>query len=168
MAMTEKERHLLDRMRALCSRREYCTGDIRRKVIEALKKDAAGDGFSPLASGSDAYEAAGEIISALVSDKYIDDMRYAAAFACDKAAIAGWGRVRIRHALEMKGIPGDMIKAALQEIDAGRADERLARLIENKYRSLKDDPMCRIKLIRFALGRGYEYDEVRSVIEKIC
>ena len=42
----------------------------------------------------------------------------------------------------------------------------MEKLIENKYRSLKDDPQCRMKLLRFALGRGYSYDDVMPVIDK--
>lgn len=165
--MTDKEKHLLDRMRALCSRRECCTWDIRRKVAEILRKDISEEdpsGLMGVKPGADT--SVEEIVASLVADRYIDDLRYASAFARDKAAIAGWGRVKIRHALEMKKIPANTISDALQEIDEGRADERLLRLLENKYRSLKDDPLCRMKLVRYALGRGYEYDMVRSVIEQ--
>ena len=35
-----------------------------------------------------------------------------------------------------------------------------------KAKSLKDDPQARLKLLRFGLGRGYQYDEVVDVIDK--
>ena len=37
--------------------------------------------------------------------------------------------------------------------------------MENKFRSLKDDPQCRLKMLRFGLGRGYAYEEVAEVID---
>ena len=141
-----------DRMRGLCSRREYCRQDIMKKVLAAL------DG--------DAYEA-GRIMDRLVEEKYIDDLRYASAFARDKSSIAGWGATKIRYMLAAKGIDRETIAAALQEVDEGKASDRLEKLLSAKVRSLKDDPQCRMKLLRFALGRGYQYDEAAEVIGRL-
>ena len=141
-----------DRMRGLCSRCEYCRQDIMKKVLAAL--------------GGDADEA-GRIMDRLVEEKYNDDLRYASAFARDKASLAGWGEVKIRYMLSSKGISKDVISRALEEIDQNKAGERLEKLMENKLRSLKDDPQVRLKLLRFGLGRGYSYDEVSSVVEQL-
>ena len=97
----------------------------------------------------------------------MDDRRYAAAFARDKASIAGWGAAKIRYMLAAKGVDREIIASALEEIDVNRADARLEKLMENKARSLKDDPQRRIKLLRFGVGRGYGYEEVSSVIDRI-
>lgn len=141
-----------DRMRGLCSRREYCRQDIMKKVLAAL--------------GGDADEA-GRIMDRLVEEKYIDDLRYASAFARDKSSIAGWGATKIRYMLAGKGIDRETIAAALQEVDEGKASDRLEKLLSAKVRSLKDDPQCRMKLLRFALGRGYQYDEAAEVIGRL-
>lgn len=141
-----------DRMRGLCSRREYCRQDIMKKVLAAL--------------GGDADEA-GRIMDRLVEEKYIDELRYASAFARDKSSIAGWGATKIRYMLAAKGIDRETIAAALQEVDEGKASDRLEKLLSAKVRSLKDDPQCRMKLLRFALGRGYQYDEAAEVIGRL-
>ena len=141
-----------DRMRALCSRREYCRKDILKKVMTALDGDAA---------------KAEEVVGKLVEERYVDDRRYAAAFARDKASIAGWGAAKIRYMLAAKGVDREIIASALEEIDVNRADARFEKLMENKARSLKDDPQRRIKLLRFGMGRGYGYEEVSSVIDRI-
>lgn len=141
-----------DRMRGLCSRREYCRQDIMKKILAAL--------------GGDADEA-GRIMDRLVEEKYIDDLRYASAFARDKSSIAGWGATKIRYMLAAKGIDRETIAAALQEVDEGKASDRLEKLLSAKVRSLKDDPQCRMKLLRFALGRGYQYDEAAEVIGRL-
>lgn len=141
-----------DRMRALCSRREYCRKDVLKKVMTALDGDAA---------------KAEEVVGKLVEERYVDDRRYAAAFARDKASIAGWGTAKIRYMLAAKGVDHEMITSALEEIDVNRADARLEKLMENKARSLKDDPQRRIKLLRFGVGRGYAYEEVSSMIDRI-
>ena len=141
-----------DRMRALCSRREYCRKDILKKVMTALDGDAA---------------KAEEVVGKLVEERYVDDRRYAAAFARDKASIAGWGAAKIRYMLAAKGVDREIIASALEEIDVNRADARLEKLMENKARSLKEDPQRRIKLLRFGVGRGYAYEEVSSMIDRI-
>jgi SOS response regulatory protein OraA/RecX len=69
--------------------------------------------------------------------------------------------------LSSKGVPGDVIAQALEEIDSAKAESKLDKLMENKYRSLKDDPQCRLKMLRYGLGRGYGYDEVSSVVERL-
>lgn len=147
----EKEK-VLDRMRAQCSRREYCAEDVRKKAEKALDGDR---------------EAAAEIVAELVREKYVDDLRYASAFARDKSSISGWGAVKIRYMLSAKGIAKEVIQEAVAEIDDEKADSRMKKLLENKWRSLKDDPQGRMKLIRFALGRGYSYEDVEKQIKEI-
>ena len=141
-----------DRMRALCSRREYCRKDVMKKVMTALDEDVA---------------KAEEVVAKLVEERYVDDLRYATAFARDKASIAGWGEAKIRYMLSSKGIDRELIAQALDEVDDKRAEIRLEKLMENKVRSLKDDPQRRLKLLRFGLGRGYSYDQVTEMIDKM-
>ena len=148
--ISDKMEKVLDRMRNLCSRREYCKADIMKKALAALDGDRTG---------------AEKVIEVLVNEKYIDELRYASAFARDKASLAGWGETKIRFMLASKGVPRDVIDTALEEIDDTKARTRLEKLMENKFRTLKDDPQCRIKMLRFGLGRGYGYDEVAEVLE---
>ena len=60
------------------------------------------------------------------------------------------------------------IAKALEELDEGKAESRLEKLLENKWKSLKDDPQGKMKLIRFALGRGYGYEDISSLLGKVC
>lgn len=143
---------ITDRLRRLCSRREYCTSDILKKAVTALEGDK---------------EAAAKVLEALVSEKYVDDLRYATAYAREKAMIAGWGETKIRYMLSAKRIDRSLVDQALTEIDAGKADSRLQKLLENKAKILKADPQIRLKLLRFALGRGYQYDDVVRVLQDI-
>ena len=152
MKMDEKKLKVLNRLRALCSRREYCVADVLKKAADGLEGDRA---------------AAQEVVHILVKEKYVDDLRYASAFARDKSAIQGWGEVKIRYMLSAKGVPRDLIDKALEEIDQDKADSRLEKLLQNKLKSLKDDPQVRLKLLRFALGRGYSYDEVNDVVNSL-
>lgn len=159
--MDGKYKALLDRMMVLCSKREYCESDIRKKLSQAMAKD---DGEPDIASD---IRAADEIIIALKKDRFLDDRRYAEAFARDKSSISGWGKVKIRHALAAKGIGRPLIEEILSGIDGNPGMEKLEKALKKKYSSLRDDPQCKLKLLRFALGRGYEYDEVRDMVDAV-
>ena len=143
----------LDKMRRLCSRREYCVSDIRAKLMKELDGDV---------------QKVETAINKLKDEKYVDDQRYATAYARDKASISGWGATKIRYMLSAKGVAKDVISEALNEVDEAKASSRLEKLLENKYKSLKDDPQWKIKLLRFALGRGYSYDEVNDQIHRFA
>ena len=150
--MDDKFMKVTDRLRGLCSRREYCISDVRQKALKALDGDAS---------------AAEEVVATLVRERYVDDLRFASAYARDKASISGWGVTKIRYMLASKGIQSEIISQALEDIDSGRAQVRLDKLMENKFRTLKEDPQCRLKLLRFGLGRGYGYEEVALVVDTL-
>ena len=143
---------ILNNLRRQCSRREYCTSDVLKKAEKALEGDR---------------DKAAEVVKILVQEKYVDDLRYCEAYAREKSSISGWGEVKIKYMLSAKGIAKDTISQALTQIDPQRASSRLGKLLENKYRTLKDDPGWKLKLLRFALGRGYSYDEVSDCINRM-
>ncbi|MCQ2149211.1 MAG: RecX family transcriptional regulator [Bacteroidales bacterium] len=142
---------IINRFQAQCAKREYCVKEIRAKALKALEGDAA---------------SADELVRLLVEDRFVDDRRYASAFARDKASLTGWGPLKIRFALRAKGVSEQDISAALSEVDGDRADERRARLAQTKMTALAADPRRRLKLLKFLLGRGYEYDAVEAAVAR--
>lgn len=146
------EKKSLERLQRLCSRAEYCSGDIYRKALNDLEGDAEG---------------AARIVASLVKDRFVDDARYSAAFAREKSALQGWGAFKIRMALRGKGIADEVIDTALSETDPEKSALRLERLLREKARLLQGDPQIRLKLLKYALSRGYSYEEVNPVAEAI-
>ncbi len=134
-----EEKKVLERFQRQCARMEYCTSDIRRKALKAMEGDA---------------EAADRIVASLVKDRFVDDRRYAAAFAREKSALQGWGAVKIRFLLRGKGISDEIFSEALAEIDVEKAVSKLDKLAADKYRLLKDDPQCKLKMLKSRLARG--------------
>lgn len=136
-------------MRRLCSRGERCSSDILRKVI---------------ACGIPEPES---VVEQLVKEGYIDDVRYARAFARDKSSLQGWGKVKIRVDLQRKSIDELAITAALSEIDSVAA-EKNSKLALAKLRQLQNenDPHVRkAKFMRYLMGRGYTYDEIVKIYD---
>lgn len=143
---------VLDKLQALCSGRECCVSELREKALKLLSGDEEG---------------AEEIVSKLISDGYADDSRYAEAFARDKAYISGWGPIKISYMLRTKGIADAVIRKALNEVDNDRAEARMTKVLQTKYNAIKDDPQWRLKLIKFGLTRGYDYDSVSEFLAKL-
>ena len=148
-----EEKKVLERLQRQCSKAEYCSSDVRRKALKAMEGDS---------------EAASRIVEALVRERFVDDGRYAAAFSREKSSLQGWGAVKIRFMLRSKGIPDEIISAALEEIDPCKAERKLDKLVSDKARLLEGDPQKRLKLLKFALGRGYSYDEVEKAIDRLA
>ena len=149
--MAEKEK-VLSRLQKLCAGQECCTKDVYSKALKALEGDA---------------HAASEVVASLVADGYLDDRRYAVAYARDKAVLTGWGPVKVRFMLLGKGLSGEIIDAALEEVDGSSALRKLSALLARKASVLSGDPQMKLKLLKFALGRGYEYDTVKPVVEEV-
>ena len=147
-----EEKKVLERLQRQCARMEHCVSDVRRKALKAMDGDA---------------EAAERIVASLVEDRFVDDLRYAGAFAREKSSLQGWGAVKIRFQLRGKGISDEIITEALREIDPEKAASKLDRLAAEKYRLLCGDPQCRLKLLKFLLSRGYGYDEVEAAVNQV-
>lgn len=148
----EKMQKILSRLQALCSRKECCESEIRTKALKLTEGDE---------------QAASDIVKSLVEDRFVDDFRYASAFAREKASLSGWGSQKIVFMLARKGVDRKTALSALEEIDPESSAKKLESVITAKYKSLADDPQCKLKLLRFALSRGYGYDEVKSVVESV-
>ena len=149
--MEEKEK-MLGRMMRLCAGRECCRSDIRRKL-----------------SGLPA-QTADEILDTLCREGYLDDARYARAFARDKSALQGWGSLKIKLALQNKQIDDTTIAQALEEIDGPAADARMEQLLRAKWKTLarEEDPKRKqAKFFRYALGRGYGYDAIKRMYDHL-
>ena len=143
----------LTRLMLLCSRSEKCTDDIRR-LLERWEV---------------AEECRDEIIGALTAQKYLDDRRYARAFARDKLTYNRWGRQKIYHALRMKGIPSADIVRALEEMPDNLEAEQLETVLRRKRASVKAENEYRLKekLVRHALSKGFELDDILRAVDGI-
>ena len=147
--MEEKEK-LLGRMMRLCAGRECCRSEIRRKLAALSAEQAQ------------------EVLDTLCREGYLDDARYARAFARDKSALQGWGSLKIKLALQRKQIDATDIAAALEAIDLPAADAKMEQVLRAKWKSLarEEDPVRKeAKFFRYALGRGYGYQEIKRIYE---
>jgi len=143
---------VLNKYQTQCSKKECCTKDVYQKVLADLEGDQA---------------VAAEVLASLVEDKFIDDQRYCEAFCREKAHLTGWGPIKISFMLSSKGMSKEMIKNALAEVDFDKASSKLDKLLEAKYRTVKGEVDEKFRLIKYALTRGYEYEDVAKAVDSL-
>ena len=154
----------LARLQGQCSKDEYCTGQIRKKLLNWSERNRV-VGKEPF---SDAQIES--VVNALLEEKYVDDCRFAGAYARDKARFAKWGKVKIAYNLKMLGIEKEIVVRVLEENADLFSDELLEQIIKRKWNSLGDKvaPAAKKeKVLRFALGRGFAYDQILPVIKRL-
>lgn len=110
-----------------------------------------------------------EIVEALVKERFVDDARFADAYVRDKVRFAKWGKMKVQYNLRSLGVDDAIIKGALEGNSHLFDDGMLEELLEKKWSQMKEgEPLekRREKLLRFALGRGFEYDRIMRAIKE--
>jgi regulatory protein len=111
-----------------------------------------------------------EIISTLIEEDYLNEERFARAFAGGKFRMKDWGRKKIYYALKEKKVSEYNIKQAMKEIDEEAYLKNLKELVEKKYESLKGEQYLtrKKKTIDYMIQKGYEFDLVSKAINEIA
>jgi regulatory protein len=143
----------LNKAMAACSRREFCSEDIRIKLVEwgVENNDAE------------------KIIGVLISEKFIDESRYASAYVRDKFRYNKWGKVKIAAHLRAKKLSSEVIKSALDSIEDELYNNFLRELIESHRRSVKAKNKfdLKAKLLRYGLSKGFESNLLYDILNEI-
>ncbi len=107
------------------------------------------------------------ILDKLEKENYINEERYSSAFVKDKYRFAKWGKVKISQALQQKNIPAGFRSSALEAIDQDEYMEILGNLLRAKRKNVhaQNEYEKNGKLIRFALGRGFEMKDIRLCLQ---
>ncbi|MDR1810804.1 MAG: RecX family transcriptional regulator [Prevotella sp.] len=150
--MTEKQ--AVPKISAYCSKAERCEYDVRKKLLAWKLEDAA----------------INRIIAILRAERFLDDKRYVLSFVRDKMRFNKWGQQKIRFELKKKRIPDNLIQAAFDELsDDDCFEESLMGLLQTKLKTVKATNDCerKMKLFRFAAGRGFRPDLIRQCLNKL-
>jgi len=153
MDLTRDQTLAYDKAALLCSKSEKCTSEIEEKLkLWGLSSDES----EP-------------VIKKLISEKYLDNERFARAYAKDKFRFNRWGKQKIEYMLRAKKINQETVKLALEEItDEGYSDELLNLIaIKEKTIKAKDQYDKRNKLMRFAMGRGFESGKIYAALKEL-
>ena len=79
------------------------------------------------------------IIATLIGENYLNEERFAIAYAGGKFRMKKWGKVKIKIELKKRNISAYCIKKAMQEIDEEGYMEGLYKVIEKKMKTEKQE-----------------------------
>lgn len=143
----------LNKLRQFCAYQERSHQETKYKCLElGLRGDAVD-----------------EAIAALIADNFLNEERFAKAFAGGKFRIKHWGRKKILVELKQRQVSPYCIKKAMAEIDDDDYIKVLEKLTEKKYLSLQKEPLLKrkYKTIQYLVGRGFEQDLIQDALEKV-
>jgi regulatory protein len=143
------ENEALNRLKDLCSRTEKSEYDIRIKLDEWGLEDRAEN-----------------VIAALKTERYLDNSRYARAFAVDKIRFNKWGKYKVAYLLRGKKISEKDIHDALGAIDIDEYKTIIIEELKKKKASLKIYDINKIKASIYSFGnqRGYESEHINEFL----
>ena len=110
-----------------------------------------------------------EIISHLITEGFLNEERFAKAFAGGKFRMKNWGRIKIIRELEAKGLTRNCIKLGLKEIDEQDYKASLIRLLQKKDEQIMEDNLFvrRDKIAKYAIQKGFEPELVWAAVKQL-
>ena len=109
-----------------------------------------------------------EILIDVISDGFLNEERYAKAFAGGKFRIKKWGKTKIKHELEANGLTKNCIKAGLMEIDEKDYQATLITLLKKKMEQQEGDNafLKKDKAAKYAIQKGFEPELVWQMLKE--
>ena len=135
-----------EKARKYCAYQERCHRELRDKLYEWELHTNEVD----------------QVIASMIEEGFLNEERFARAFAGGKFRIKHWGRVKIKNELKARQVSEYCIRAGLSEIDGEEYDRVLRKELEKKMKTLKDrlPPVRNQKAARYLMSKGFEPDLV--------
>lgn len=143
----------LEKMKNWCAYQERSQFEVRNKLFEYGIFN----------------EEAENIISQLIQENFLNEERFALAFARGKFRIKRWGKIKIKLELKQHKVSEYCISKALKEIDGSEYFATLEKIIEKKTKEVKESNKIKkqYKIIKYAMSRGYEQDIIMDAIKNL-
>ncbi|MEO0043282.1 MAG: hypothetical protein RL329_2730, partial [Bacteroidota bacterium] len=132
---------VLQKLQSYCAYQERCLQEITAKFYEL---------------GVDDTDLQEKIIDSLIENNFLNELRFAIAFAGGKFRVKQWGKIRIYQELRNRHIAEKDIYRALDEIHADEYQKTFQHLFEMKRKDYEDTPQGKAQFANFLLRKGYE------------
>ena len=141
---------IYNKLRHYCAYQERCHEEVRTKLL-SLK-----------IYGSDLEE----IINKLIEDDFLNEERFAKAYAGGKFRIKKWGRGKIINELKKRKVSAYCIKKGMEEIGEEDYLNTLNKLLSATIKKYKtnNDYETKNKVARYLISRGFESELVWGMI----
>ena len=112
-----------------------------------------------------------QIIAQLIEDNFLNEERFAIAYAGGKYRIKQWGKIRITLELQQRRISDYCIQKALKTAIENEEDylKTLNNILIQKNKDYPpDEPNRMTKIAHYALRRGFESELVWVCLKQVC
>lgn len=154
------KKRILTPERAYVKIRHYCA--FQERTHQEVKQKLAGYGLT--------WATANELVSKLIEEGFLNEERFARAFAGGRFRMKGWGKRKITLELKKRGISEYSIRAAIREEIPTEAYEQTAtKILSKKWASLKGpgntEYVKQAKSRQYLLSRGFENDVINRAMK---
>ena len=108
------------------------------------------------------------ILTFLIEEGFLNEERFARAFAGGKFRMKKWGRLKITRELERHDLTANCIRLGLREIEDHAYEHTLREIIQRKLENLEEVNlyMKRDKLAKYAIRKGFEPELVWTEVKR--
>jgi regulatory protein len=111
------------------------------------------------------------LMAELITDDYLNEERFAIAYAGGHFRLKHWGRIKIRYELRQKQVSDYNIKRGLESIDEDDYLKLLSSLAKEKWNSFNNsdqtDFIRRVKTQAYLIQKGFEAELVQFTIRTL-
>lgn len=110
-----------------------------------------------------------EVIAELINQNFLNEERYAIAYAGGKFRTRKWGRIKIEQMLKFNEVSERNIKKALEEIPESDYLQTIKDVITKRLTSEKEnDPLKRkFKTANYLMSRGFENELTFKILDEV-
>lgn len=111
-------------------------------------------------------EAKDEILMYLMQENYLNEERFTRSYIRGKFSIKRWGKVKIKMNLRQKGISDKLIDKCFDEIDEFDYELVIRNLFDSYIDKISsgNNFTKNSKTIKYLMSRGFEYENIKSVM----
>jgi regulatory protein len=142
------------KIKQYCAYQERCHSEVRNKLF----------GYGLYSNQIE------EIIAHLIEENYLNEERFAIAFAGGKYRMKNWGKTKIKYELQQKQVSTYCINLALKSIEDDRYNDNFKTLFAKKLATLKSEKNIFTKkaaMRRYLLSKGYESTLITNELNKL-
>jgi len=110
------------------------------------------------------------LMAELIGENYLNEERYAIAFAGGKFRVKDWGKVKIKYALKQDKISDYCIKKAFLTISEEDYMRTLEKLFQAKLKEVKNEKNIFIKkkkIQNYLMQKGFEHELIHSLLQAL-
>jgi regulatory protein len=143
----------LDKLKNWCAYQERSQFDVRKKLFSFKLVEEEGE----------------HLIAQLIEENFLNEERFAMAFAGGKFRIKHWGKQKIKLELKKHKVSDYSINKALASLGEVDYDKGMKLLVAKKLSQSKhtDRRKRYYSILKYAVSKGYESDLVSKELNKL-